>query len=151
MLVAQSCLILRSYGRSPPDSSAHGILQARILEWVAFPFPRRCSQPRDQTQVSHNAGRFFYQLSHQGSPWYRNKRVLNWIQDRLVHLWLLISNTEMRFPLPQKIVVHLNLDHVCQESVNYSLLPVLFCFLMSVLLAFSCTLSFMYGLHLLSL
>ena len=64
VLVAQSCLILRSYGRSPPDSSAHGILQARILEWVAFPFPRRCSQPRDQTQVSHNAGRFFYQLSH---------------------------------------------------------------------------------------
>ena len=30
----------------------HGILQARILEWVAFPFPRESSQPRDQTQVS---------------------------------------------------------------------------------------------------
>ena len=35
------------------------ILQARILEWVAFPFPRGSSQPRDQTQVSHIAGRFF--------------------------------------------------------------------------------------------
>ena len=38
---------------------AYGILQARILEWVAFPFSRGSSQPRDQTQVSHIADRFF--------------------------------------------------------------------------------------------
>ena len=37
----------------------HGILQARILEWVAFPFSRGSSQPRDQTQVSGMTGRFF--------------------------------------------------------------------------------------------
>ena len=37
----------------------HGILQARILEWVAFAFSRRSSQPRDRTQVSHIAGRSF--------------------------------------------------------------------------------------------
>ena len=37
----------------------HGILQARILEWVAFPFSRGSSQSRDQTQVSRVAGRFF--------------------------------------------------------------------------------------------
>ena len=37
---------------SPPDSSVHGILQARILEWVAIPFSRRSSQPRDQTNIS---------------------------------------------------------------------------------------------------
>ena len=43
-------------------------LQARILEWVAFPFSRRSSQPRDWTQVSHTVGGFFYQLSHKGSP-----------------------------------------------------------------------------------
>ena len=36
----------------------HGIPQAR-MEWVAFPFSRGSSQPRDQTQVSHIAGRFF--------------------------------------------------------------------------------------------
>ena len=36
-----------------------GILQARVLEWVAFPFSRESSQPRDWTQVSHIAGRFF--------------------------------------------------------------------------------------------
>ena len=43
----------------PPSSSVHGILQARILEWVAVPFSRRFSQPRDQTQVSLMAGIFF--------------------------------------------------------------------------------------------
>ena len=37
----------------------HGIIQARILERVAFPFSRGYSQPRDQTQVSHIAGGFF--------------------------------------------------------------------------------------------
>ena len=37
----------------------HGILQARILKWVAFPFSKVSSQPRDRTQVSRIAGRFF--------------------------------------------------------------------------------------------
>ena len=41
------------------DYTVHGILQARILEWVAFPFSRGSSQPRDWTQVSRIAGGFF--------------------------------------------------------------------------------------------
>ena len=48
---------------SLPGSSVHGILQARVLEWVAMPFSKGSSQPRDQTQVSCFAGRFFYPLS----------------------------------------------------------------------------------------
>ena len=44
---------------SPPGSSVHGILQARLLEWVAVPFSRGSSRPRDRTQVSRIAGRFF--------------------------------------------------------------------------------------------
>ena len=44
---------------NPVDYTVHWILQARILEWVAFPFSRRSSQPRDQTRVSCIAGRFF--------------------------------------------------------------------------------------------
>ena len=44
---------------SLPGSSVRGILQARILEWVAVPFSRGSSQSRDRTQVSHIAGRFF--------------------------------------------------------------------------------------------
>ena len=38
---------------SPPGSSVHGILQARILEWVAIPFSRASSQPRNQTCISY--------------------------------------------------------------------------------------------------
>ena len=44
---------------NPPGSSVHGILQARILVWVAIPFSRGSSQLRDQTQVSCTAGRLF--------------------------------------------------------------------------------------------
>ena len=51
--VAQSCPTLCDpVDCSPPGSFVHGILQARILEWVAIPFSRGSSQPRDQTQVS---------------------------------------------------------------------------------------------------
>ena len=52
--VAQSCPILCN----PTDCIVHGILQAKILEWVDFSFSRESSQPRDQTQVSLSAGRF---------------------------------------------------------------------------------------------
>ena len=53
--VADSCLTLCG----SMEYTVHGILQARILEWVAFPFSRGSSQSRGQTQVSHIAGRFF--------------------------------------------------------------------------------------------
>ena len=45
-----------------------GILQARILEWVAGPFSRGSSQPRDWTQVSHTAGRFFTSWATREAP-----------------------------------------------------------------------------------
>ena len=49
----QSCLIFcNPIDCRLPGSSVYGILQARILEWVAIPFSRRSSQPRDQTRVS---------------------------------------------------------------------------------------------------
>ena len=53
--VAQSCPALCD----PMDYTVHGILQARILEWVDVPFSRGSSQPRDGTQVSLIAGGFF--------------------------------------------------------------------------------------------
>ena len=49
--VAHSCPTLCD----PMDYIVHGILQARILEWVAIPFPRGSPQARYQTQVSHTA------------------------------------------------------------------------------------------------
>ena len=62
--VAQSCLTLCN----PMDYTVYGILQARILEWVAFPFSRG-SNPG----LLH-CGQILYQLSHKGSP-----RILEWV------------------------------------------------------------------------
>ena len=53
--VAQLCLPLCD----PIDYIVHGILQARILEWVVVPFFRGSSQPRDRTHISRIAGGFF--------------------------------------------------------------------------------------------
>ena len=60
VLLPHSCLTqynLMDY--SPPGSSVHGILQAKILEWVAIHYSKGSSQPRDQTQVFCLAGRVF--------------------------------------------------------------------------------------------
>ena len=54
----ESCSVV-SDSLPPHGLYGHGILQARILEWLAFPFSRGSSQPRDQTQVSQIAGGFF--------------------------------------------------------------------------------------------
>ena len=52
-LVAQSCLTLCDLmDCNPPGSSVPGVIQAKILEWVAIPFSRGSSQPRDLSQVS---------------------------------------------------------------------------------------------------
>ena len=53
--VTQTCPTLCD----PMDYTVHRILQARILEWIAIPFLKGSSQPRDQTKVSRIAGRFF--------------------------------------------------------------------------------------------
>ena len=59
----QLCLTLGNpMDSSPPGSSAHGILQVRIIEWLAMPSSRGSSLPRDQTRISCGsciAGRFF--------------------------------------------------------------------------------------------
>ena len=68
-LVAQLCLTLcnpRDY--SPPGSSVHGILQAKMLEWVAISFSGGSSGPRNLTSGLPHCGQIVYHLSHQGSP-----------------------------------------------------------------------------------
>ena len=66
MLVVQLCpTFCNPMDCSPPGSSVLGIFQAKILEWVAIAFSRGSSQPRDQTQVSCTAGRFF---TDEGKP-----------------------------------------------------------------------------------
>ena len=65
MLVAQLCLTLCDpMDCSLPGSSVHGVLQARILEWVAMPFSSISSQPRDQIERRSSALQILYHLSH---------------------------------------------------------------------------------------
>ena len=69
---------LRPHG---PGSSVYGILQARILEWVAISFSRGSSQPRDRTQVSHIAGRCFilWATREARSSWTRNETHISYV------------------------------------------------------------------------
>ena len=87
--VAQSCPTLRTL-RGPmdcslPGSSLHGILQARVLEWVAISFSRGSSWPRDQTQVSRIPGRRFNlwatREAQENCPWVLS--TLIWVQRGL--------------------------------------------------------------------
>ena len=83
---------------SPPGSSVHGIFQVRILEWVAYPFSRGSSWPRDRTQVSHIAGRFFtiwatreahvpnYRIQFYLKSWYTVLCVKSWSPKRNVQV-----------------------------------------------------------------
>ena len=69
VLVTQSCLTLSDpMDCGPPASSVHGILQARILEWIAIPFSRGSSRPRAHTQASRIAGRFLTIWATRGAP-----------------------------------------------------------------------------------
>ena len=96
--VAQSCPTLCDPADcSPPGSSAHGILQARVLEWVAISFSRGSARPRDWTQVSHIAGRRFNlwatRGSHQCHLWGTyNSRCLGgtWAESRCLKVQLYI-------------------------------------------------------------
>ena len=59
-----SCLTLcNPIDCSPPGFSGHGILQARMLEWVAIPFPRGSSRPRERTSFSCSTGKLVWRDS----------------------------------------------------------------------------------------
>ena len=67
----RSCLTLcNSMDCSPPGSSVRGILQARILEWVAISFSKESSRFRESNTALPHCRQIFYCLSHQGSPMY---------------------------------------------------------------------------------
>ena len=76
MPVTQSCPILWDpMDWSPPGSSVHGILQARILEWVDIPFSRGSSWSRDRTWISLHCRQILYHVSHQGCPLTRSPKL----------------------------------------------------------------------------
>ena len=74
----------------PMDYTVYGILQARILEWVAFPFSGGSSQPRDGTQVSCIVGTFFtiWATSETQESWSSmdlNRYILVIMKQKLLH------------------------------------------------------------------
>ena len=70
--VAQLCPTLcHPVDCSPPGSSVHGILQARILEWTAISFSRGSSRPRQASNLGLlHCRQILYRLSYQGNPIY---------------------------------------------------------------------------------
>ena len=90
-LVAQSCWTLCSpMDCNPSGSSVHGILQARILRWVAIPFSRESSWSRDQTQASCTAGRFFTIRATQ-----KQTKITHWNPGS--HIYFLTSHPLLSF------------------------------------------------------
>ena len=87
--VAQSCLTLCN----PMDYAVHGILQARILEWVASPFSRGSFQLRDGTQVSHIAGGFFTRWATREALMGIDAKILN----KMLSNWMIIHHDQMGF------------------------------------------------------
>ena len=84
--VAQSCPTLCN----PIVYTVHGILQARTLDWIAFPFSRASSQPRDWTQVSPIAGRF---LTSWATREAQNSMIL--AQNRHMNQWNRLESPEI--------------------------------------------------------
>ena len=101
VLVTQSCPTLWDpMDCSQPDCSVHGILQARILQWVAIPFSRGSSQPRDRTRVSFTAGSFF-------TNWAKINHIFFFFLQ--THLYLYYAKHE--FILMPPILVHYLVVH----------------------------------------
>ena len=116
----ESRSVMSTLCEPPKDYTAHGILQARRLEWVAFPFSRGSSKPRDSTQVSYMAGGFFYQLSHKGRPrmlewvaypfsrgssWPRNQTGVSWIAGGFSTNWTMQEGPDITYVWSQKLQV----------------------------------------------
>ena len=95
VLVTQPCLTLCDpMDCSPLGSSVHGILQAGILEWVAIPYSRGSSQPRDQTQ-SLALQAVSLPLSYQGSP-YSGKIFMALLQDNILRRVYILISTKIK-------------------------------------------------------
>ena len=102
MCVLQSCLTLWDLmDCSLPGSSVHGVLQARILEWVAMPSSRGSSPSRDWTQVSCTAGGFFtdWATRELGCAHCRRFRLVEWTSKevRRKFWWGLLKPTGRSF------------------------------------------------------
>ena len=121
--VAQSCQTLCDHvDCSPPVSSVHGILQARILKWVVIHSPRWSSCPRDQTQVS-----WISCISETlGKPYFTRKVCLTQVSLICIEHWndkQLLSSFLVFFQIPTKRFIFAVFTHalndICLSPVNW--------------------------------
>ena len=122
VLVAQSCPTLHDpMDYSPPGSFVHGILQARILEWVAIPFSRESPQPRNWTWVSCNA--VFWKSSLKTKLSCQARCYLQWIQ--IQDYWFLLHCsfhfTTWPCSRPSKRQITWNMNYCCLFSLFCSM------------------------------
>ena len=103
--VTQSCLTLWY----PMYYRVHGILQARILEWVAFPFSRGSSQHRGRTQVSCTAGWFFTIWVTSKAPYFHFSRFTYIVEYVRVYFLLNLNNTSLYVYKPH-LFIHSFID-----------------------------------------
>ena len=94
---------------SLPGSSVHGIPPERILEWVAIPFSRDSSWPRDRTWVSCTAGRFFTVWATREAPVVKSK----YQRNSLTYFWIPFSLIKTWYCLSFQLV-----DHHCHQLVR---------------------------------
>ena len=105
--IAQLCLTLCD----PIDYTVHGILQTRILEWVAFPFFRESSQPRDWTQVSGVAGGFF-------TSWATREAQEIWSGSLSLLQWIFLAQESNRGLLHCRLIIYQLSYKGSMESIN---------------------------------
>ena len=101
------------------DYTVHEILQARILEWIAFPFSRGSSQPRERTQVSLIAGEFFTCWATGDSPvLYRGQN--NSMDD--AHVTTLCLTSNFKSWVLYKLLVRVAISFIMQNLCMYDLI-----------------------------
>ena len=146
-MLTQSCLTLCDpMNCSLPGSSAHEILQARILEWVAISFSRGFLQPRNHTQVSCTAGRFLTNLYVLVSSLFLLRKgrysycgIQFWIQDCWAQIvpfcWIQIQLTKL-ISLDTIIVTH----NVLSQHIKCHIIKIRHCFFFVSLMILTSTL-----------
>ena len=91
LVIPQSCPTFCSpKDCNPPDSSDHGILQARILEWIALPFSRGSSWPRYQTWVSYNISQYGTENTEMSIAWTSVSRTYSLVEKASSCHWLVL-------------------------------------------------------------
>ena len=112
---ALSCSVV-SDSLQMPGFSVYGIFQARILEWVAMPSSRGSSQSRNQTQVSHIAGRFF-------TIWATRDAIWNYFKNIVWDLLMVVkwSGKGLLEPPGSLMIITANLHLPCNDHYTWVL------------------------------